>query len=66
MQDGLVVLETYTALCQSRGLLGVEDRTGQESSHSPAYAVRNWQYYDEIYHELSINYWTLCWSLSCI
>ena len=37
----------------------VEDRTGQESFDSQAHAIRNWQYYDEIHHELSKNYSTL-------
>ena len=28
--------------------------------------IRNWQYYDEIYHKLSLNHCTLLCSLSCI
>ena len=43
----------------SRAARDVEDRTGQESFDSQAHAVINLQYYDEIYHELSINYSTL-------
>ena len=43
----------------SRAARDIEDRTGQESPDYQAHAIMNWQYYDEIHHELAINYCTL-------
>ena len=45
--------------------MDIEDRTGQDSFDSQAHAIRNWQYYDEMHHELSINYCRLLLGLSC-
>ena len=34
----------------------VEERTGQECFDSQAHEIINWQYYDEIHHEHSLNH----------
>ena len=37
----------------------VEERTGQENFNSQAHEIKNWQYYDEIHYDHSLNHCTL-------
>ena len=62
LEGGLLERGTYLKI-QVQGYQkldrDVEERTGQESFDSEAHEIRNWQYYDQIHHEHSLNHCTL-------